>query len=276
MTNEIVRRCALLTPVYTDPNLFQVMCENWFHVKQWNIARMWRLVNEEYNPLHNYDRHESRDIDRKRGRHEQEDVETSGSSHDESTGRDDRNESRTTDRTFVGKELTSSDSNVDEITSSDSNTSQSNTTTSDSNDTKELTKSAFNASTYQPVEKQTDVTNNNAHGETTGDDHADGTRNTKGTDSGDKDTNNDENEDVTISGGGTTAGSTNGTSESSVNRGTTENESEQTGEAAYMYGNIGVTTSQQMFQAEVALLKTFNIYEVVAQMFENDMFLIVY
>ena len=43
-----------------------------------------------------------------------------------------------------------------------------------------------------------------------------------------------------------------------------------------MYGNIGVTTSQDMFQSEVALLKKFNIYEVVAQMFENDMFLIVY
>lgn len=44
----------------------------------------------------------------------------------------------------------------------------------------------------------------------------------------------------------------------------------------HMYGNIGVTTSQQMFEAEVTLIKSFNVYEVISSMFENDNMITVY
>lgn len=44
----------------------------------------------------------------------------------------------------------------------------------------------------------------------------------------------------------------------------------------HMQGNIGVTTSQQMMNEEIALMKSFNLYDTVASMFEDDMMVLVY
>lgn len=44
----------------------------------------------------------------------------------------------------------------------------------------------------------------------------------------------------------------------------------------HMEGNIGVTTTQQMMQEEIALMKGFNLYDTVASMFEDDMMVLVY
>lgn len=44
----------------------------------------------------------------------------------------------------------------------------------------------------------------------------------------------------------------------------------------HMEGNIGITTTQQMMQEEIALMKSFNLYDTVASMFENDMMVLVY
>ena len=44
----------------------------------------------------------------------------------------------------------------------------------------------------------------------------------------------------------------------------------------HMEGNIGITTTQQMMQEEIALMKGFNLYDTVASMFEDDMMVLVY
>lgn len=44
----------------------------------------------------------------------------------------------------------------------------------------------------------------------------------------------------------------------------------------HMEGNIGITTTQQMMQEEIALMKSFNLYDTVASMFEDDMMVLVY
>lgn len=44
----------------------------------------------------------------------------------------------------------------------------------------------------------------------------------------------------------------------------------------HMEGNIGITTTQQMMQEEIALMKVFNLYDTVASMFEDDMMVLVY
>lgn len=41
----------------------------------------------------------------------------------------------------------------------------------------------------------------------------------------------------------------------------------------YIHGNIGVTTSQQMFLAEIDLLGGFNAYQFIAEMFSKDLML---
>lgn len=45
---------------------------------------------------------------------------------------------------------------------------------------------------------------------------------------------------------------------------------------SHLHGNIGVTTNQQMIEAELQLLKNFNIYDWIASQVENDLFLTIY
>ena len=43
-----------------------------------------------------------------------------------------------------------------------------------------------------------------------------------------------------------------------------------------IHGNIGVTTNQQMIEQEIALIKSFNAYDVIVSVFENDLFITCY
>ena len=56
---------------------------------------------------------------------------------------------------------------------------------------------------------------------------------------------------------------------------TTGNEAGSENEHAvnYIHGNIGVTTTQAMFQEELALLGGFNAYQFIAEMFSRDLML---
>lgn len=54
----ICLHCAELSLVYTDPEILRQQIKLWTiaNTTAWN--RMWAALEEEYNPLHNYDRHE--------------------------------------------------------------------------------------------------------------------------------------------------------------------------------------------------------------------------
>ena len=62
---------------------------------------------------------------------------------------------------------------------------------------------------------------------------------------------------------GDTSGSTTGTEAGSENEHAVN----------YIHGNVGVTTTQEMFQAELALLGGFNAYHYIAEMFSKDLML---
>ena len=62
---------------------------------------------------------------------------------------------------------------------------------------------------------------------------------------------------------GDTSGSTTGTEAGSENEHAVN----------YIHGNIGVTTTQAMFQEELALLGGFNAYQFIAEMFSKDLML---
>lgn len=47
-------------------------------------------------------------------------------------------------------------------------------------------------------------------------------------------------------------------------------------EENHIHGNIGVTTNQQMIEAELAMLSTFRPYTFIASQFEHDMFICIY
>lgn len=72
--------------------------------------------------------------------------------------------------------------------------------------------------------------------------------------------------DKTVSDGNTsteTGGNTSGTEAGSENEHAVN----------YIHGNIGVTTTQAMFQEELALLGGFNAYQFIAEMFSKDLML---
>lgn len=57
--NTILYKCAELSLVYTEPETLKMIIGLWStdHLENW--SRMLLALTEEYNPLHNYDRHES-------------------------------------------------------------------------------------------------------------------------------------------------------------------------------------------------------------------------
>ena len=72
--------------------------------------------------------------------------------------------------------------------------------------------------------------------------------------------------DKTVSDGRTTT-------ETGGNTAGTEAGSENEHAVNYIHGNIGVTTTQAMFQEELALLGGFNAYQYIAEMFSKDLML---
>ena len=76
--------------------------------------------------------------------------------------------------------------------------------------------------------------------------------------------------DKTVSDGRTRSETTGDTSGSTSG---TEAGSENEHAVNHIHGNIGVTTTQEMFQAELALLGGFNAYQYIAEMFSRDLML---
>ena len=76
--------------------------------------------------------------------------------------------------------------------------------------------------------------------------------------------------DKTVSDGRTQSETTGDTSGSTTG---TEAGSENEHAVNYIHGNIGVTTTQEMFEAELALLGGFNAYQYIAEMFSKDLML---
>ena len=65
----------------------------------------------------------------------------------------------------------------------------------------------------------------------------------------------------------------NTSTETGGNTSGTEAGSENEHAVNYIHGNIGVTTTQAMFQEELALLGGFNAYQFIAEMFSKDLML---
>lgn len=56
--NTILLNGGEFEVLYSDPTFMQNMIQVWSNKYQWTFERWIRALNEEYNPLHNFDRHE--------------------------------------------------------------------------------------------------------------------------------------------------------------------------------------------------------------------------
>lgn len=56
--NKILFDCAELSLIYTDPKYFKLLMKNWTDFNLPNWIKAYEALSAEYNPIHNYDKHE--------------------------------------------------------------------------------------------------------------------------------------------------------------------------------------------------------------------------
>lgn len=214
--DSILLRCGEMPVLYPNVSMCKTMIGLWSRKWYHGIERMLSALNDNYNPLHNFDRYEKY------------------------SDNDKKAETNTKNNTLT-------ESHDNDITDNNSITTESSSTMDNANgnvNTNDV--SAFNDSEYQPSSKSTlDGTihqTDNTDSETTA-------RNTR-SDTGSHNATNSE-----------TAGYN------------TDNKFTHDG---HLYGNIGLTTSQQMVSSELSLRSQTNIYDVIAEIFMRDFCIYVY
>ena len=235
--SAIMVRCGLLTPLYNDPDTFRGATAVWFNNKQWTFEHLIKLIQKDYDPLENYDRSDNFDH-------------TKGTSATRSGGYKD---------TEGGKDTTALSGTDTEAHSGTDTTALSGT------DTTTNTISAFNSSTYQPDNKS-----ETGYGKSEDLTHGESIDTTYGKS---EDLTHGESIDTTY---GKQSDLTYGhTLERSYNSDKTTYSGKDT-DSGRSHGNIGVTTTQQMFEQELQLLAHFDVYNWIAEQFENDNMIMLY
>lgn len=259
LIDNILLRGGEFEVVYSDPNFMQYAIGSWSR-KWYRTMQKWiDALSIDYAPLENYDRNEYwKDItDRDTG--------TSGASGSENI----RTHADTDTKTFNNTDVRTND-NTDQRTHDYVDQSLVNSTINDEideDDTKETKVSAFDSSDYQPSQyeeashdgdntRTEDSTNTQTHAGTITDDHT-------GTITDDH--------TGTIT-DGHTGKISDGFDESHVEDGYEDVDFEHQGR---IHGNIGVTTSQQMLQAELDIAE-WNIYEHITDLFLNEFVIPIY
>lgn len=223
--SAIMVRSGLMTPLYKEPRVFQSLVTHWFITKQWTIEHLIKVIQSEYSPIENYNRHEDSKITlsgsdtlTKEGGNQQTHSGTDTESH---SGTDTEEHSGTDTDTHSGTDTTTQSISAENV-STWSNDSKSELAHGESIETEH----------GHTIETEHGHTIETEHGHTITDTYQDRSD-------------------------------------------TTEYGKIDTRESD-IHGNIGVTTTQQMINEELELLRHFDIYGYIAELFENDNMLLIY
>ena len=235
--SAIMIRCGLLTPVYGEPDVFTNMTTHWFTTKQWTFEHLINIIQSEYSPIENVS--EIKNEKTKYGHNKT----ITGGYKDTEGGKDTVALSGTDTEAHSGTDSTAHSGTDTEAHSG--------------TDTTTNTISAFNSSTYQPDNQSATL-----HGESIGTTYGHSIGLTHG-------------ESI-----GTTYGKSEDTTYGHNVEREYKNQKDQEGGTDEIitsrHGNIGVTTNQQLINQELELLRHFDIYGFIANMFEEDMMLMIY
>ena len=230
--NQILMSCGEFEVLYPNLEFMKYQIENWGKKNFFTFDKWVKALAEDFNPIHNYDRYEEYEDSRNRA----------------------ASDKSTTDRTNTGTSANvemRSDQGVTEVTG---NAATSNSTHTDNDSTVTRDVSAYDASTYQPKEKETTGGGNSATG------NAITNENTKTSNSN--------------SGGSSDVSNTHDVSKDETVGSRAEAESSK--HTAHLYGNIGVTTSSALLSEYNQYYKDFNLYEQIADLFVNDFCIRIY
>lgn len=284
LINNLLMETAELNVLYTDPIFMAWAITQWSKKEIHVWQAMYETLFFKYNPIWNKDgtrKHnelETRNLTGGKSVTETRDLATGSSttSSDQGTSTTSVSDSRTT----VTDEDIARDEDSSRRVSKDITGDVTETTTPATTETTTVSVSAFDSTSYQPRDQtvtgrtgtETKLTDNDVN-ETTSDmllSHNDDTsRDETVTDNGSSTSTTTDGRSGSELTTGTETGSVT-TTGSDTDTGTIAHDLEETEQ-----GNIGVTTSQQMIEAERELAK-FNIYDFIIESFKNRFCILVY
>ena len=296
--SAIMVRCGLQTPLYGEPDTFRNMTTHWFTTKQWTFEHLIKVIQSEYSPIENVFE-------------ERTETTTFGSSHvhsggfkDAASGKDTTTHSEkdsvtrtfdnyhdATERTFdqyhdaTERTHTNYDESVDHTY-----TNYKETTKLQGSQVKESLVSAFNSNNYQPSTRDGETFGENVAGDA---DPRQDEKSITGSHKDDKKITGSYKDDRTETGSykddrtetGSYKDETSFGHKITVDNGKTLTRTYQDDKESHVgkdtfevfrHGNIGVTTNQQMINEELELLRHFDIYGYIAELFESDNMLMIY
>lgn len=262
--DSIIQDCMELEVLYTSPYAMKLMISIWSRREQPTFERVYRAENAEYNPIENYDKHQT----------DQRSITRAGK--DEATG---NNAISTTEK--IDGETTGTDSQITNgsTTGRETNTKNESISAEINQELEESgSKNETNMHKYAAFDSgnMNDQTQDVLTSSATNDQTTTGTSSTTTTGSGQTDTTGSTSETITKNSSGTSeenkTANTTGTSENTIKR------TENTGETftSYIHGNIGVTTSQQMLESELALSPKINTINYIVNSFKMRFCILVY
>lgn len=252
LKTAIIRRCGDVAPYYQKAADFTLFGTMWFNTHSFLFAHALEVWNATYNPIENYDRHEDETITGTK--------EGTRSGSDTHSGTD----TTTTSGSSSGSDAHSGTDTTTTSGSSSGSDAHTGTDTLTDNVTRENEIAGFNSSGYSDANKETENgTHATQHGETiTKSEQTSGSESLQHGETITKSEQSSGSESVAHGHVITTAG--------------TDSEETENARESHIHGNIGVTTAQQMIEAELNLADKFWIYDYIASAFETDNFITVY
>lgn len=236
LVSDIMRNSGDLYPYHQVPEYLKRNINFWFARRLFDFSRMYEALRVQYSPIENYDRIEDIKREYKDSGTDTETLTLGSSTTSKHTGTDE-------ETTTLGSSTTSKHTGTD-------------TDSMQGGGTTEKGVSAYNEDGYTNREKDTETqnsTNTKLYDSTI-------TNTGSGTDT----------QKQTFDSTVTNTGS--GSDKTQTDYGKQRTETENT----RIHGNIGVTTSQQMIEAEMSLRVEYDIYRTITMEFEREFLIQIY
>lgn len=228
--------------IYPDFDFMKLAIGAWSRKWYNNIERIATAIQEEYNPLYNYDRTETW-------------TENEEGTKDFTRGITD-GESETENQSITENRTVNEDGTITENGTVNEEGTEDTDKTETENKTDENLVSAYNEDNYQPSTKTvTDRTTQTTIGTET-----EKSTTSANTTTDEKDTTDNK----------TTSANKTDRRDRSTDETYNENNGRQNTKTGRAFGNIGVTTSTEMLQREIDIRRTENLYHIIAELFYKE------
>lgn len=251
LVNNILLRGGEFEVIYSDPYFMQESIYTWLAKWRRTLEKWLVALAVEYDPLNNYDRHE-----------EYTDTEGIGDTETRSGTRID-GRSRVNSENMTGNTGGSTSGSTSGSTGGASSAATNTTGTDTGSQGTENQISAFDASTYQP-KNRSDTTTGSSTSSSTGTTSANSATSLE---------TRSETTNESMSKSASESGSESGSESTADTRAASRNRLLQ--HSAHLFGNIGVTTSQEMLQAELSIAE-WNLYDHITDLFLTEYIIPVY